>query len=486
MKASENFDLDGDTLREECGVFGIYGHPDAAALTALGLHALQHRGQEAAGIVSYNNGRFHSERRMGLVGDHFSSAKIIDRLKGHAAIGHARYSTTGEPILRNVQPLFAELSAGGFAVAHNGNLTNGLSLRKELIANGAICQSTSDTEVILHLVARAQRPKMIDRYIDALRRLEGAYALVCLTNKKLIGARDPLGIRPLMLGKLGESYILCSETCALDIIGATFVREIENGEVVVISEDGIESHWPFPRVPARPCIFEYIYFSRPDSILGGRSVYDVRKQMGRQLAIESPADVDVIVPIPDSGVPAALGYAEQMKVPFELGIIRNHYVGRTFIEPTQTIRSLGVKLKHNANRAVVKGKRVLLVDDSVVRGTTSVKIVQMMYEAGATEVHMRIASPPIKHPDFYGIDTPEEKSLLAATHTLEEMRKFIGVTSLAFLSVDGIYRSVGFEGRNNAQPQFTDHCFTGEYPTRLTDMVGESAKQQLSLLAEAG
>lgn len=486
MNASENFDLDGDTLREECGVFGIFGHPDAAALTALGLHALQHRGQEAAGIVSFNNGRFHSERRMGLVGDHFSSAKIIDRLKGQAAIGHARYSTTGEPILRNVQPLFAELAEGGFAVAHNGNLTNGLSLRKELIANGAICQSTSDTEVILHLVARAQRPKLIDRYIDALRRLEGAYALVCLTNKKLIGARDPLGIRPLMLGKLNNSYILCSETCALDIIGATFVREVENGEVVVISEDGIESHWPFPRQPARPCIFEYIYFSRPDSVLGGRSVYNVRKQMGRQLALESPADVDVIVPIPDSGVPAALGFAEQLKIPFELGIIRNHYVGRTFIEPTQTIRSLGVKLKHNANRAVVNGKRVLLVDDSVVRGTTSVKIVQMMYEAGAKEVHMRIASPPIKHPDFYGIDTPEEKSLLAATHTLEEMREFIGVTSLAFMSVDGIYRAMGFEGRNNAQPQFTDHCFTGEYPTRLTDMIGESAKQQLSLLAEAG
>jgi amidophosphoribosyltransferase len=486
MTEDHNFDLDGDTLREECGVFGIYGHPDAAALTALGLHALQHRGQEAAGIVSYNNGRFHSERRMGLVGDHFSSAKIIDRLKGQAAIGHARYSTTGEPILRNVQPLFAELAQGGFAVAHNGNLTNGLTLRKELISQGAICQSTSDTEVILHLVARAQKPKVIDRYIDALRRLEGAYALVCLTNKKLIGARDPLGIRPLMLGKLNDSYILCSETCALDIIGATFVREIENGEVVVISEDGIESHWPFPRQPARPCIFEYIYFSRPDSVLGGRSVYDVRKQMGRQLAIESPADVDVIVPIPDSGVPAALGYANQLNVPFELGIIRNHYVGRTFIEPTQTIRSLGVKLKHNANRAVVKGKRILLVDDSVVRGTTSVKIVQMMYEAGATEVHMRIASPPIKYPDYYGIDTPEEKSLLAATHTLEEMRKFIGVTSLAFLSVDGVYKSMGHEGRNNARPQFTDHCFTGEYPTRITDLAGESAKQQLSLLAEAG
>ena len=486
MTNRSDFDLDGDTLREECGVFGIYGHPDAAALTALGLHALQHRGQEAAGIVSYNEGRFHSERRMGLVGDHFSSATTIDRLKGQAALGHVRYSTTGETILRNVQPLFAELAEGGFAVAHNGNLTNGLTLRKELISHGAICQSTSDTEVILHLVARAQRPKMIDRYIDALRRLEGAYALVCLTNKKLIGARDPLGIRPLMLGKLNGAYILCSETCALDIIGATFVREVENGEVVVISEDGIESHWPFPRQPARPCIFEYIYFSRPDSVLGGRSVYDVRKQMGRQLALESPADVDVIVPIPDSGVPAALGYAEQMKVPFELGIIRNHYVGRTFIEPTQTIRSLGVKLKHNANRAVVKGKRILLVDDSVVRGTTSVKIVQMMYDAGATEVHMRIASPPIKHPDFYGIDTPEQKALLAANHTLEEMRAFIGVTSLAFLSVDGVYKSMGFEGRNNAHPQFTDHCFTGEYPTRLTDLMGESSRQQLSLLAEAG
>ncbi len=486
MNQINEFDLDADTLREECGVFGIYGHPDAAALTALGLHALQHRGQEAAGIVSFNEGRFHAERRMGLVGDHFSSAKIIDRLMGRNAIGHTRYSTTGEAILRNVQPLFAELATGGLAVAHNGNLTNGLTQRKNLIAQGAICHTTSDTEVILHLVARSSKARLMDRYIEMLRQLEGAYALVSLSNKKLIGARDPLGIRPLILGKLNDAYILCSETCALDIIGATFVREVENGEVVVISEDGIESHWPFPRQPARPCIFEYIYFSRPDSVLGGRSVYDVRKQMGRQLALESPADVDVIVPIPDSGVPAALGYAEQMKVPFELGIIRNHYVGRTFIEPTQTIRSLGVKLKHNANRAVVKGKRILLVDDSVVRGTTSVKIVQMMYDAGAAEVHMRIASPPIKHPDFYGIDTPEQNSLLAANHTLEEMRTFIGVTSLAFLSVDGVYKSVGFEGRNNAQPQFTDHCFTGEYPTRLTDLIGESAKQQLSLLAEAG
>jgi amidophosphoribosyltransferase len=481
-----DFDMDGDRLREECGVFGIYGHPDAAALTALGLHALQHRGQEAAGIVSFDGERFHAERRMGLVGDHFSSEKIINRLQGRSSLGHVRYSTTGETILRNVQPLFAELSAGGLAVAHNGNITNGLTLRRELISQGAICQSTSDTEVILHLVSRSKKGRIVERYIDALRSLEGAYALVALTNKKLIGARDPLGIRPLMLGELNGAYILCSETCALDIIGAKFVREIENGEVVVISEEGIESHRPFPKQQARPCIFEYIYFSRPDSILGGRSVYEVRKELGKQLALEAPVDADVVVPIPDSGVPAALGYAQQTGIPFELGIIRNHYVGRTFIEPTQTIRSLGVKLKHNANRAVVAGKRVVLIDDSIVRGTTSVKIVRMMYEAGAREVHMRISSPPIKFPDFYGIDTPEQESLLAATHSLEEMRQFIGVTSLSFISIEGVYRSTGFAGRDAHRPQFTDHCFTGDYPTHLTDIIGESAKQQLSLLAEAG
>ena len=481
-----DFDMEGDRLREECGVFGIYGHPDAAALTALGLHALQHRGQEAAGIVAFDGERFHAERRMGLVGDHFSSEKIINRLQGKTALGHVRYSTTGETILRNVQPLFAELSVGGLAVAHNGNITNGLTLRRELISNGAICQSTSDTEVILHLVSRSKKGRIIERYIDALRSLEGAYALVALTNKKLIGARDPLGIRPLIIGELNGAYILCSETCALDIIGAKFVREVGNGEVVVISEDGIESLHPFPKQQARPCIFEYIYFSRPDSILGGRSVYDVRKALGKQLALEAPVDADVVVPIPDSGVPAAIGFSQQTGIPFELGIIRNHYVGRTFIEPTQTIRSLGVKLKHNANRSVVAGKRVVLLDDSIVRGTTSVKIVRMMYEAGAREVHMRISSPPIKYPDFYGIDTPEQKSLLAATHTLEEMREFIGVTSLSFISVDGVYKSVGYAGRDAHRPQFTDHCFTGDYPTHLTDMIGESAKQQLSLLAEAG
>jgi amidophosphoribosyltransferase len=480
------FDLDGDTLREECGVFGIFGHDDAAALTALGLHALQHRGQEAAGIVAFDGRRFHSERRLGLVGDGFSKPDIIARLQGRAAIGHVRYSTTGETILRNVQPLFAELASGGFAVGHNGNFTNGLTLRRELVATGAICQSTSDTEVILHLVARSKKPRMVDRFVDCLRQLEGAYSLVVLTNKKMMGARDPLGIRPLVLGELNGAYILCSETCALDIIGARYIRDIENGEVVVISDDGIESHFPFPRVAARPCIFEYIYFSRPDSVVGGRSVYQVRKTMGEELARESPADADVVIPVPDSGVPAALGYAKASGIPFELGIIRNHYVGRTFIEPTQQIRALGVKLKHNANRSVIAGRRIVLVDDSIVRGTTSVKIVQMMYEAGASEVHMRIASPPITHPDFYGIDTPEQRALLAANHTLEEMRAFIGVASLAFISVDGIYRAVGYPGRDPVRPQFTDHCFTGDYPTPLTDQAATRSPRQLSLLAEAG
>jgi amidophosphoribosyltransferase len=481
-----DFGLDDDRLREECGVFGIFGHPDAAAITALGLHALQHRGQEAAGIVTFDGRRFQSERRQGLVGDHFSNSATIERLPGSLAVGHVRYSTTGETILRNVQPLFAELDGGGLAVAHNGNLTNGLTLRRELIRDGAICQSTSDTEVILHLVARSRRPRVVDRFIESLRQIEGAYALVALTNKKLIGARDPLGIRPLVLGELNGCPILASETCALDIIGAKFVRDIENGEVVVISREGVQSLRPFPPQRMRPCIFEYIYFARPDSIVHGRSVYDARQAMGAELAREAPADGDVVVPVPDSGVTAALGYARACGIPFELGIIRNHYVGRTFIQPTQAIRELGVRLKHNANRSVIAGKRVILIDDSIVRGTTSVKIVQMMREAGAAEVHFRISSPPITHPDYYGIDTPERDKLLAARMNLEEMREFMGADSLAFLSIDGIYRAMGYPRRDNVQPQFTDHCFTGDYPTRLTDVVGESAKQQLSLLAEAG
>ena len=479
--------LHGDKLHEECGVFGVYNHPDAAALTALGLHALQHRGQEAAGIVSFDGEKFQSERRLGLVSDNFTKASVIDRLEGTSAIGHVRYSTTGETALRNVQPLFADLAGGGFACAHNGNLTNALTLRNELVQQGAIFQSTSDTETILQLVARSKRGRTIDRLIDALFQIQGAYSLVVLTNKKMIGARDPLGIRPLVLGDLDGSPVLASETCALDIIGAQFVRDVENGEIVVINEDGIESIKPFPQMKPRPCIFEYIYFSRPDSILLGKSVYNCRKNFGAILAKESYVEADVVTPVPDSGVPAAIGFAEHANIPFEMGIIRNHYVGRTFIEPTQLGRQLGVKRKHNPNKAHVTGKRVVLIDDSIVRGTTSVKIVQMMREAGATEVHMRIACPPITHPDFYGIDTPTQDQLLAATHSMEEMKDYIGADSLAFLTIDGMYRAMGYkEGRNNDLPQFTDHCFTGDYPTALTDREGDEDFRQLSLLQEQG
>ncbi|MFT5511314.1 MAG: amidophosphoribosyltransferase [Hyphomicrobiaceae bacterium] len=477
-------DSEDDRLHEECGVFGVWGHPDAAAITALGLHALQHRGQEACGIVTYDGDQFHSERRMGLVGDHFNSVKIIDRLRGDVAIGHVRYSTSGATILRNVQPLFADLASGGFALAHNGNVTNAYGLRRELIRDGAIFQSTSDTEVILHLMARAQGRRVVERFIDALRQIEGAYGLVNLANGTLIGARDPVGIRPLLIGRLDNAYILASETCALDIVGAKFVREVENGEIVVINEDGIQSHRPFPIRPARPCIFEFIYFARPDSVIGGRNVYEVRKAMGQQLALEAPCDVDVVVPIPDSGVPSALGYSRVIEQPFEYGIIRNHYVGRTFIEPEQRIRALGVKLKHSANRAVIEGKRIVLIDDSVVRGTTSKKIVSMMKDAGAREVHMRIACPEIKYGDYYGIDTPKPSELLAAQMSTEEMCAYMGADSLAFLSVDGLYRAMGYEQRDPMAPIFTDHCFTGDYPTNLSDLHGQEPVHQLSFLAE--
>jgi len=475
-----------DRLHEECGVFGVFGNPDAAALTALGLHALQHRGQEAAGIVSFDGEHFNAERRLGLVADHFTKPSVMNRLGGSIALGHVRYSTVGETALRNVQPLFAELAGGGFAIGHNGHLTNGMTLRDELIRDGAIYQSTSDTEAILHLVARSHGRHFIDRFVEALGRLEGSFALVGMTNKKLIGARDPLGIRPLVLGDLNGAPVLASETCALDIIGADFVRDIENGEVVIITESGVESLFPFGKRPARPCIFEYIYFARPDSIVGGRSVYDVRKQTGIVLAREAPVEADVVVPVPDSGVPAAIGFAQANGLPFEFGIIRNHYVGRTFIEPTQQIRQLGVKLKHNANPSQIRGKRVVLVDDSIVRGTTSVKIVQMLYAAGAREVHMRIASPPITHSDYYGIDTPDSAALLAARFDLDAMRRHIGADTLAFLSVDGLYRAMGHDGRDNAQPQFTDHCFTGDYPTPLPDLEARQGVEKLPLLAEAG
>ena len=475
---------DDDTLREECGVFGIFDHDDAAAFTTLGLHALQHRGQEAAGIISFDGKRFISERHLGKVGDHFTSSNVIEKLRGRTAIGHVRYSTTGDTVLQNTQPLYADLATGGFAVCHNGNLTNAITLREELIRDGAICQTTSDTEVLLHLVARSRERLFVDKFIEALKQIEGAYAFVGLTNKKLIGARDPFGIRPLVLGKQGNSYVLASETCALKMIDAEFVREIENGEVVIITQEGIESYKPFGNCKSRPCIFEYIYFARPDSIVGGHCVYDVRKKMGKQLAIESGVSADVVIAVPDSGLPAAIGYAQKSNIPFELGIIRNHYVGRTFIEPAQKIRELGVRLKHSANCHTIAGKRVILVDDSIVRGTTSMKIVKMMYEAGAKEVHMRISSPPITHPDFYGIDTPKRESLIAAGRTIEEINAFIGADSLAFLSIDGIYKAMGHKSRNNDNPQFTDHCFTGDYPTRLLDRSGQAIDRQLSLLVE--
>ena len=458
-----------DKFNDECGVFGIYGTADAAAHTALGLHALQHRGQEAAGIVAAGGERFYSHRALGLVGDHFSSQDVISKLPGSMAIGHNRYATTGETLLRNVQPFYADLSLGGFALAHNGNLTNAMTLRRDLIARGSLFASTSDTEVIVHLVALSHGHTVEDRVVDALKQVEGAYSLVILSPTSLIGVRDPYGVRPLVLGQLGDAHILTSETCALDIIGARYVRDVAPGEMIVINETGVHSHFPFAAVPRRFCIFEYVYFARPDSVLQDKSVYAVRKQIGAELARESHVDADVVVPVPDSGVPGAIGYAAAAGLPFDLGIIRNHYVGRTFIEPSESVRHLGVKLKHNANSALLSGKRVILVDDSIVRGTTSKKIVTMVREAGAAEVHMRIASPPTTNPCFYGVDTPEKSQLMAANYTVAQMAKIIGVDSLAFLSMDGLYRAVGEARRNENLPQYCDACFSGEYPISLTD-----------------
>ncbi|MBL8646880.1 MAG: amidophosphoribosyltransferase [Sphingosinicella sp.] len=476
--------FDDDKLKEECGIFGVWGAEGSAALAALGLHALQHRGQEAAGITSYDGKTFHSHRAMGHVAGNFDRDEVIRELPGEAAIGHVRYSTTGASALRNVQPLFAELSSGGFAVAHNGNISNATHVRRELNRRGSIFQSTSDTEVIIHLVATSTYRPLLDRVIDALKQVEGAYSLVMLTNEGLIACRDPLGIRPLVLGRRDDAYILASETVALDVVGATYLRQIEPGEMVVINEKGLRSLRPFQAQRPRPCIFEHVYFSRPDSLLDGLSVYQVRKNIGAQLAMESPVDADVVIPVPDSGNPAAIGYAQQSGLPFELGIIRSHYVGRTFIQPGDAIRNLGVKLKHNANRPVIQGKRVVLIDDSIVRGTTSVKIVQMMREAGAAEVHMRIASPPTRHSCFYGVDTPERAKLLAAQMDVQRMRDYIKVDSLAFLSIDGLYKALGEDMRVEETPQYCDACFTGEYPTRLTDYEESAADDQLVLLAE--
>ena len=470
-------------IREECGVFGIHNYSDASTITALGLHALQHRGQEGCGIVSFDGKNFHSEKRHGLVGDNFTNKDILKKLPGKFAIGHNRYSTTGETSLRNIQPFFADIYDGGISVAHNGNFTNALKLREKLVKEGAIFRTTSDTETIVQLIAKSKRQKIVDKIIDTLFQVQGGYALVMMSNKKLIGARDPLGIRPLVLGKIKNSYVLASETCAFDIIGAKFIREIENGEIVIIENNNLSSIKPFTKMGTRPCVFEYVYFSRPDSYLNGKCAYDYRKNFGYELAKETEDVGDIVVPVPDSGVPAAIGYSQFKNIKFELGLIRNHYVGRTFIEPLQNIRSFGVKLKLSPNKSSIKGKSVVLIDDSLVRGTTCTKIVKMLYEGGAKEVHVRIASPPIKFPDFYGIDMPTRKELLAANKSQEEMCKHIQANSLKFLSINGLYMAICGAKRNNIYPQLTDHYFTGDYPVELVDQIKNDKVTQLSLLS---
>ena len=477
--------FDDDKLREECGIFGVSNGETASAIVALGLHALQHRGQEAAGITSWDGHDFHTHRAMGHVAGNFDRDEVIRGLPGESACGHVRYSTTGETSLRNVQPLYATLSSGGFAVAHNGNISNAMKLRRELIRRGSIFQSTSDTEVIIHLVATSSYRTLLDKFIDALKQIEGAYSLIVMTPEGMIACRDPLGIRPLVMGKLGDATIFASETVALDVVGADYVRSVDPGELVIVTNGGdTRSHRPFGETNPRPCIFEHVYFSRPDSIVDGSSVYSVRKAIGAQLAIEMPVEADYVIPVPDSGVPAAIGYAQQSGIPFELGIIRSHYIGRTFIQPGDKVRHLGVKLKHNANRALIEGKRIVLIDDSIVRGTTSLKIVQMMREAGAAEVHMRIASPPTKHSCFYGVDTPERTKLLAHKLDIGGMQDFIHADSLAFISIDGLYKALGEAKRADIRPQYCDACFTGDYPTMLTDQDEAVTPNQFELLAE--
>ena len=482
-KQKKKFKIYNPKLKEECGVFGISNNPDASTLTALGLHALQHRGQEGCGIVSFDGKKYHSEKRFGLVGDNFNKEKVLKKLPGKFAIGHNRYSTTGGTALRNVQPFFADTNAGGIGVAHNGNLTNAITIRNKLVEEGAIFYTTSDTEVIVQLIAKSKRSKTIDKIVDAIFHIQGGYALVMMTKNTLIGLRDPYGIRPLVIGKLKNSYVFASETCALDIIGAKFVREVENGEIVYVEDDDLKSLKPFSPQKVRPCVFEYIYFSRPDSILNGKTAYEYRKNFGAQLAKEDDLEADIVVPVPDSGNAAALGYAQEKNIPFDLGLIRNHYVGRTFIEPSQKIRSLGVKLKLNANLSVIKDKKIILIDDSLVRGTTSHKIVKMLYNAGAKEIHVRIASPEIKYPDFYGVDMPTKKELLASDKSIKEICDFINAKSLKYLSIDGLYQAMGFDKRNNTYPQLTDHYFTGEYPVKIIDELGEEKVTQLSLLS---
>ena len=472
-----------DKLREECGIFGISNHKDASALVALGLHALQHRGQEGCGIVSFDGKNYHSEKRQGLVGDHFTDTETIKKLPGEFAIGHNRYSTTGETSLRNIQPFFADLHMGGLSVAHNGNLTNALLLRESLVKDGAIFRTTSDTETIVQLIAKSKREKFLDKLIDVLFQIQGGFSLILMTNKKLVGVRDPFGIRPLVIGKLKNSFIFASETCALDIVGAKYIRDVENGEIIVIENNELKSVKPFPKQKSRPCVFEYIYFARPDSLIGGKCAYEYRKNLGRELAKETDVSADLVVPVPDSGVPASVGYSEQSKKQFDLGLIRNHYVGRTFIEPTQSIRSLGVKLKLSSTKTIVKNKSIILIDDSLVRGTTCHKIVKMLYESGAKEVHVRIACPEIKYPDFYGVDMPTKEELLAHERSIGEMCDYIKAKTLKFLSLNGLYRALTEQTRNASYPQFSDHYFTGEYPIKPSDKLRGLKVKQLSLLS---
>ena len=472
-------------IKEECGVFGISNSEDASTLTALSLHALQHRGQEGCGIVSFDGKKYHLEKKLGLVGDNFNKEEVLKKIPGNYAIGHNRYSTTGDTALRNIQPFFADTHNGGIGISHNGNLTNAITLREKLVKEGAIFHTTSDTETIVQLIAKSKRNTTMDKIVDALFQIQGGYALVMLTQNILIGVRDPYGIRPLVIGKIKNSYVFASETCALDIIGAKYIRDVENGEIVFVENDKLNSIKPFPQKKIRPCVFEYIYFSRPDSILNNKCAYEYRKNFGLELAKETHVESDLVIPVPDSGVPAAIGYSQYTKKNFELGLIRNHYVGRTFIEPNQKIRGLGVKLKLSANKSSIKNKKIILIDDSLVRGTTCHKIVKMLYDSGAKEVHVRIACPEIKFPDFYGVDTPTKKELLAANKTVEEMCKYINAKSLKFLSIEGLYKAMGFAKRNEIYPQLTDHYFTGDYPIKPIDELEDSKVTQLSLLSTA-
>jgi amidophosphoribosyltransferase len=450
-----------DAFHEECGVFGVYGHPEAANLAYLGLYALQHRGQESAGIVSSNGKSLISHRGMGLVADIFNS-EVLGRLEGTAAIGHNRYSTTGSTTLKNCQPLVVEYARGGLALAHNGNLVNFEELRTRLETSGSIFQSSSDSELVIHLIAGSHAPDLPSRVVDALAQVRGAYSLVLLTESCLIAVRDPHGFRPLVIGKLNDATIVASETCALDLVRAEYLREVEPGEMLVISDEGVRSLHPFASATARRCIFEYVYFARPDSLLYGRNVYSVRKQQGRALARECPAEADIVVPVPDSGNAAALGYAEEAGLPFEMALVRSHYIGRTFIEPRASIRHFGVKIKFNPVAELLKGKRIVLVEDSLVRGTTLRKVIPMLRQAGAREVHMRIAAPPTTNSCFYGIDTPTREELLASHQTVEEIRRYITADSLAYLSWDGLY---SFNG--GARDGYCDACFTGNYPVEI-------------------